>query len=320
MGSNFKKPTCSMEEAVAIMNHDKSNQKWSYYPTNVPLKCVKLPAGGSLGFALRTAWLVHYLFMESMNTLLHIKSPFASRWCQRTATSQLCPAALPCTHCIAGKVQEFTETCASPADRGWDTAADLSSTDSEPGTAAADRLRPNSTHWSPCSPPAGSTWTESTWRVTPTPEEKKSCWMMSSSAVSTSQKRSELTRMMLGLFLFLQLKDGTLTSGYLFSWRTSHPLWVCPLRMRRGLNNCSSWREKQRNSDFGSEWLENSVCVCACAEFSPFVMPPWTTRRTSLWTAGVALQAVRRPVLCSLRHWLCTEGSATKERQNKSSY
>lgn len=255
-----------------------------------------------------------------MNTLLHIKSPFASRWCQRTATSQLCPAALPCTHCIVGKVQEFTETCASPADRGWDTAADLSSTDSEPGTAAADRLRPNSTHWSPCSPPAGSTWTESTWRVTPTPEEKKSCWMMSLSAVSTSQKRSELTRMMLGLFLFLQLKDGTLTSGYLFSWRTSHPLWVCPLRMRRGLNNCSSWREKQRNSDFGSEWLENSVCVCACAEFSPFVMPPWTTRRTSLWTAGVALQAVRRPVLCSLRHWLCTEGSATKERQNKSSY
>lgn len=79
MGSNFKKPTCSMEEAVAIMNHDKSNQKWSYYPTNVPLKCVKLPPGGSLGFALRTAWLVHYFFMESMNTLLHIKSPFASR-------------------------------------------------------------------------------------------------------------------------------------------------------------------------------------------------------------------------------------------------
>lgn len=50
-----------------------------------------------------------------------------------------------------------------------------------------------------------------------------------------------LTRMKLGLFLFLQLKDGTLTSGYLLSWRTSHPLWVCPLRMRRGLNHCSSW-------------------------------------------------------------------------------
>lgn len=46
--------------------------------------------------------------------------------------------------------------------------------------------------------------------------------------------------MKLGLFLFLQLKDGTLISGYLLSWRTSHPLWVCPLRMRRGLNHHSS--------------------------------------------------------------------------------
>lgn len=56
-----------------------------------------------------------------------------------------------------------------------------------------------------------------------------------------------LTRMKLGLFLFLQLKDGTLISGYLLSWRTSHPLWVCPLRMRRGLNHCSSWGEKTHN-------------------------------------------------------------------------
>lgn len=58
---------------------------------------------------------------------------------------------------------------------------------------------------------------------------------------SKAAGRCLLTRMKLGLFLFLQLKDGTLISGYLPSWRTSHPLWVCPLRMRRGLNHCSSW-------------------------------------------------------------------------------
>lgn len=56
------------------------------------------------------------------------------------------------------------------------------------------------------------------------------------------------TRMKLGLFLFLQLNDGTLISGYLLSWRTSHPLCVCPLRMRRGLNHCSSWGEKPTSS------------------------------------------------------------------------
>lgn len=71
----------------------------------------------------------------------------------------------------------------------------------------------------------------------------ETCSCMSSGFARPLQVFS-LTRMKLGLFLFLQLKDGTLISGYLLSWRTSQPLWVCPLRMRRGLNHCSSWGEK----------------------------------------------------------------------------
>lgn len=40
--------------------------------------------------------------------------------------------------------------------------------------------------------------------------------------------------MKLGLFLFLQLKDGTLTSGTPAPWSTSQALCVWPLRTRRG--------------------------------------------------------------------------------------
>lgn len=40
--------------------------------------------------------------------------------------------------------------------------------------------------------------------------------------------------MKLGLFLFLQLKDGTLTSGMPVPWSTSQALCVWPLRTRRG--------------------------------------------------------------------------------------
>lgn len=74
-------------------------------------------------------------------------------------------------------------------------------------------------------------------------------WGRRGAKVATTEGRHpppplpSLTMMKLGLFLFLQLKDGTLISGYLLSWRTSHPLWVCPLRIRRGLNHHSSWGE-----------------------------------------------------------------------------
>lgn len=46
--------------------------------------------------------------------------------------------------------------------------------------------------------------------------------------------------MKLGLFLFLQLKDGTLTSRTLAPCRTSQALCVWPLRTRRGRNHHSS--------------------------------------------------------------------------------
>lgn len=284
----------------------------------------------------------------------------------------------------------FTCTCASPTRPGWGTAGDLSSTDSEPGTAATCRHRPGSKRWSRCSPQAGSTWTERNCPLTPTAETHRdeenewisvviannynymasvnlavheswhlnggvrafyTHWIYTTNitfvrtefglpfqtlfvlngwkwsinllkvckalnrihlysannsrsdthrpAGGTIIKRSEhaelydlhplhirkpfkhklskltwamrqrprwdskhhktlvvttegrqlgsslfpLTMMKLGLFLFLQLKDGTLISGYLLSWRTSHPLWVCPLRIRRGLNHHSNWWE-----------------------------------------------------------------------------
>jgi len=49
-----------------------------------------------------------------------------------------------------------------------------------------------------------------------------------------------ITMMKLGLFLFLQLKDGTLISGTPAPWSTSHALCVWPLRMRRGRSHQSS--------------------------------------------------------------------------------
>lgn len=61
----------------------------------------------------------------------------------------------------------FTETCACPA--GWGTAPGPSSTGRGPGRAAAGRRQPYSTRRSPCSPPAGNTWTECSCWVTPTP-------------------------------------------------------------------------------------------------------------------------------------------------------
>lgn len=51
-----------------------------------------------------------------------------------------------------------------------------------------------------------------------------------------------ITMMKLGLFLFLQLKDGTLSSGIPAPWSTSQALWVWPLRTRRGWSHHSSYR------------------------------------------------------------------------------
>lgn len=41
----------------------------------------------------------------------------------------------------------------------------------------------------------------------------------------------------LGLFLFLQLKEGTLISGIPPACSTSQALCVCPLRTKRGRNH-----------------------------------------------------------------------------------
>lgn len=46
--------------------------------------------------------------------------------------------------------------------------------------------------------------------------------------------------MKLGLFLFLQLKDGTLISEIPAPWSTSQALCVWPLRTRRGRSHQSS--------------------------------------------------------------------------------
>lgn len=46
--------------------------------------------------------------------------------------------------------------------------------------------------------------------------------------------------MKLGLFLFLQLNDGTLISGIPPACSTWQALCVCPLRIRRGWNHHSS--------------------------------------------------------------------------------
>lgn len=50
--------------------------------------------------------------------------------------------------------------------------------------------------------------------------------------------------MKLGLFLFLQLKDGTLISGIPTPWSTSQALCVWPLRMRRGRSHQSSYHTR----------------------------------------------------------------------------
>lgn len=64
----------------------------------------------------------------------------------------------------------FTETCACPAD--WGTAPGPSSTGRGPGRSAAGSHRLCSTRRSPCSPPAGNTWTECSCWVTPTPGDR----------------------------------------------------------------------------------------------------------------------------------------------------
>lgn len=51
--------------------------------------------------------------------------------------------------------------------------------------------------------------------------------------------------MKLGLFLFLQLKDGTLTSSTPPGWSTSQALCVWPLRTRRGWSHHSSWQPRK---------------------------------------------------------------------------
>lgn len=51
-----------------------------------------------------------------------------------------------------------------------------------------------------------------------------------------------ITMMKLGLFLFLQLKDGTLISRVPIPWSTSQALCVWPLSTRRGRSHQSSCR------------------------------------------------------------------------------
>lgn len=52
--------------------------------------------------------------------------------------------------------------------------------------------------------------------------------------------------MKLGLFRFLQLKDGTLTSGAPPGWSTSQALGVWPLSTRRGPSHHNSFCEASR--------------------------------------------------------------------------
>lgn len=61
--------------------------------------------------------------------------------------------------------------------------------------------------------------------------------------------------MKLGLFRFLQLKDGTLTSGAPPGWSTSQALCVWPLRTRRGRSHHNSFCEasRERTSYFSSK-------------------------------------------------------------------
>lgn len=54
--------------------------------------------------------------------------------------------------------------------------------------------------------------------------------------------------MKLGLFLFLQLKDGTLSSEIPAPWSTSQALCVWPLRTKRGWSHQSSFCEASRES------------------------------------------------------------------------
>lgn len=53
-----------------------------------------------------------------------------------------------------------------------------------------------------------------------------------------------ITMMKLGLFLFLQLKDGTLISRVPAPWSTSQALCVWPLRTRRGRSHQSSYHAR----------------------------------------------------------------------------
>lgn len=76
-------------------------------------------------------------------------------------------------------------------------------------------------------------------------------------------KATVVTMMKLGLFLFLQLKDGTLTSGVPEPCSTSQALCVWPLSTRRGLNHHSSWtwadgvgntRRQSAQDEVGKTW------------------------------------------------------------------
>lgn len=91
------------------------------------------------------------------------------------------------------------------------------------------------------------------------------CWFQSFYESVQMKINVHITMMKLGLFLFLQLKDGTLISGTSAPWSTSQALCVWPLRMRRGRSHQSSYHA--RGTATGGQCMDR-------APLGPSARPP----------------------------------------------